>query len=611
MLKNLRIGVKLIGTFLLIAAIALGIGIAGMWGLKKVKAELKEITGVNMINMENEMLIAQYMNKIFAAERGLMVYNQKKDRDLQYGFIDDSLKGIEESQKAWESTTETKEEGALWKDYKEGITAWNEALKKEINLNKEKDKILEAGVQENDKKLKDINETISTAHEDARKILLPTRAKMEELVKVTKKIADEKAALAMALSARIETIIIWVVIGGIIVSILIGLIISRSITKPLEEGVEAANRLAEGDLTIQLESRSKDETGILIQALSEMVEKLKEVVMNIKTSADYVASGSQQMSATAEQLSQGATEQAASAEEASSAMEQMASNVRQNSENAQQTDKIAVKVSGDAVEGGDSVRETVKAMKEIAEKINIIEEIARQTNMLALNAAIEAARAGEHGKGFAVVAAEVRKLAERSQFAAAEISQLSLSSTRIAEKAGTLLEKIVPEIRKTAELVQEITVASNEQNQGAEQINKAMQQLDQVIQQNAGASEEMSATAEELSSQASAMQDMIAFFKLDFRSKSVSSSRIQNDVKMAKTRDADDEKHKTFSSNRQKSPTGGNGVKNKKRNLITDEDIDEIPIKKHAKTKASTGHGAHIDLGSNQSDMDDNEFVKF
>jgi len=195
-------------------------------------------------------------------------------------------------------------------------------------------------------------------------------------------------------------------------------------------------------------------------------------------------------------------------------MEQMAANIKQNADNALQTEKIALKSAEDAKEGGEAVAQTVSAMKQIAEKISIIEEIARQTDLLALNAAIEAARAGEHGKGFAVVASEVRKLAERSQTSAAEISSLSGSSVEVAEKAGNMLVKIVPDIQKTAELVQEISAASNEQNAGADQINKALQQLDQVIQQNSSASEEMASTSEELSGQAEQLQTTINFFKI-------------------------------------------------------------------------------------------------
>ncbi|MBF0566819.1 MAG: MCP four helix bundle domain-containing protein, partial [Nitrospirae bacterium] len=227
-----------------------------------------------------------------------------------------------------------------------------------------------------------------------------------------------------------------------------------------------AESIAEGDLTVNLISGRSKDTGIFA-AIKEMVDKLKAVVVDVRSASNNVASGSQELSSGAQQLSEGATEQAASVEEASSSMEQMSSNIRQTSDNANQTAKLATKSAQDARESGKSVSEAVSAMKEIASKISIIEEIARQTNLLALNAAIEAARAGEHGKGFAVVASEVRKLAERSQKAAGEITQLSASSVKVAEQAGDMLSRLVPDIQKTAELVQEITAASNEQNTGA------------------------------------------------------------------------------------------------------------------------------------------------
>ncbi|MFH0995069.1 MAG: methyl-accepting chemotaxis protein [Pseudomonadota bacterium] len=281
----------------------------------------------------------------------------------------------------------------------------------------------------------------------------------------------------------------------------------------MNEITGVAEQIADGNLMVDIRERSEQDK--LIQALALMIEKLTDVVKNVQNASDNVATRSQEMSAKTEQISQGATEQAASAEEVSSSMEQMTSNIMQNADNAQQTEKIAVKCAEDAREGGNAVGETVSAMKEIASKISIIEEIARQTNMLALNAAIEAARAGEHGKGFAVVAAEVRRLAERSQTAAGEINRLSASSVQIAEHAGELLGSIVPAIQKTADLVQEINSASNEQKTGADQINKAIQQLDQVIQQNAAAAEEMAATATELDGQAGELQTSAAFFRTD------------------------------------------------------------------------------------------------
>mgnify|MGYP001336264353 CR=1 FL=1 len=301
---------------------------------------------------------------------------------------------------------------------------------------------------------------------------------------------------------------------AIILAVATAFFITRSITRPLLEAVGIANQLSEGALDLSIEVHSKDETGQLLEAMKNMAARLREMVSDVKGAAENVSAGSQELTSTAEQIAQGASEQASSAEEISASMEQMTSNIKQNAENALQTDKIAVKSAEDAAEGGRAVTETVAAMKEIAGKISIIEEIARQTNLLALNAAIEAARAGEHGKGFAVVASEVRKLAERSQNAAAEISTLSVTSVNVAERAGAMLHKIVPDIRRTAELVQEISAACAEQNAGADQINKAIQQLDLVIQQNATVSEEMASTSEELQSQSEQLLQTIQFFRL-------------------------------------------------------------------------------------------------
>ena len=285
-----------------------------------------------------------------------------------------------------------------------------------------------------------------------------------------------------------------------------------SMVDNLNSAAHVAKRIAEGDLTV--EARALSEKDVLGQALTLMLQNLRRTVSDVAVAAENVASGSGQLSSTAQQLSQGATEQAASAEESTSAMEEMAASVQQNADNARQTDKIASKAAEDARSSGEAVVRTVGAMRQVAEKIGIIEEIARKTDLLALNAAVEAARAGEHGKGFAVVASEVRKLAERSQTAAAEISHLTVDGVQTAETAGELLSKLVPDIQKTAELVREIAAASVEQSTGAGQVNKAIQQLDQVIQQNSAASEEMASTAEELSSQAEVLQSTIGFFSL-------------------------------------------------------------------------------------------------
>jgi methyl-accepting chemotaxis protein len=273
----------------------------------------------------------------------------------------------------------------------------------------------------------------------------------------------------------------------------------------------AAEQVSGGNLTVTLRERSAQDK--LMQALIAMVSGLTRTVSDIRSIAGEVAAASQSISTASVQVSKGASAQAAAAEEASSSMEEMVSNIKQNADNAGQTDKIANKSAKDAQESGKSVLEAVAAMKEIANKISIIEEIARQTNLLALNAAIEAARAGEHGKGFAVVAAEVRKLAERSQKAAGEINQLSSTTLRVSEKSGEMLDKLVPDIQRTAELVQEISAASKEQDTGAEQINKALQQLEQVIQQNASAAEEMASTTEELTGQSEQLVSALSFFR--------------------------------------------------------------------------------------------------
>jgi methyl-accepting chemotaxis protein len=325
-------------------------------------------------------------------------------------------------------------------------------------------------------------------------------------------IMTDEVMLSQADQTRMMVLIMG--ITAVVLGVLMAVFITRGIVNPIKKGIRIVENVSKGDLSIDVDVRQKDEVGQLADAMQTMIDRLRQITGEIKEAAANVTSGSEAMSSSSQQMSQGATEQAASAEEVSSSMEEMASNIRQNADNAAQTEKMAQKAAQDAQEGGSAVHQTVTAMKEIAEKINIIEEIARNTNLLALNAAIEAARAGEHGKGFAVVASEVRKLAERSQRAAGEISELSVSSVDVAEQAGKLLEELVPNIERTAELVQEISAASAEQTSGAEQINKAIIQLDQVIQSNASASEEMASMAEELSSQADSMNSTIAYFKL-------------------------------------------------------------------------------------------------
>jgi methyl-accepting chemotaxis protein len=287
----------------------------------------------------------------------------------------------------------------------------------------------------------------------------------------------------------------------------------NAMTENLRATAAIADKIAEGDLTVKAKPLSdKDTLGL---ALEQMVERLRSVVGNALIASDSVSSGSQELSATSEQISQGATEQAAAAEQASASMEEMAANIKQNADNAAQTEKISRQSAKDAELSGEAVNRAVTAMQTIAEKITIVQEIARQTDLLALNAAVEAARAGEHGRGFAVVASEVRKLAERSQVAATEIGAVSSETVKAAQSAGEMLQTLVPNIRRTAELVAEISAACREQDVGASQINEAIQQLDKVTQQNAAASDQMTSTSEELSGQAEELQASIAFFRTE------------------------------------------------------------------------------------------------
>ncbi|SEG74908.1 HAMP domain-containing methyl-accepting chemotaxis protein [Bosea lathyri] len=325
--------------------------------------------------------------------------------------------------------------------------------------------------------------------------------------------AGAKAAAEQA--AFTKTLLIGMLLGSLAFALAAALWIAISISRGLNSAVNAAGSIAQGDLTQTVELKGNDEITDLLRAVDGMSGKLREIVGQVNTAADNMSSGSQELSASAEQLSQGSTEQAASTEEASSSMEEMAANVKQNAENAATTEKMAAQSARDAEASGMAVGKAVDAMQTIAQKINIVQEIARQTDLLALNAAVEAARAGEHGRGFAVVASEVRKLAERSQAAAAEIGTLSVDTVKVAQEAGSMLARLVPDIKKTAELVEEITAACREQDVGSTQINQAIQQLDKVTQQNAAASEQVSATSEELAAQAVQLQDAIAFFRID------------------------------------------------------------------------------------------------
>ena len=343
----------------------------------------------------------------------------------------------------------------------------------------------------------------------------PTTSEIVKLSDYQLEAARTAREEGMALSSTLTRYMIVVALLAMAAAATAAWFVARAIRRNLNRATGLATAVAEGDMSQTVDATSRDEVGTLVDALNAMVVRLRGVIGDTNQAAETVAAGSQQLSASSEQVSQGATEQAAAAEEASASMEEMAANIKQNADNAAQTEKIARQSSRDAEASGVAVDRAVGAMRVIAEKIGIVQEIARQTDLLALNAAVEAARAGEHGRGFAVVASEVRKLAERSQTAAAEISAVSGDTVQAAAQAGEMLTKLVPDIRRTAELVAEISAACREQDIGASQINQALQQLDTVTQQNASASEQISATSEELTHQAEALKANIAFFQVD------------------------------------------------------------------------------------------------
>ena len=497
---DMRIMNKLLLSFGIILSIMAGLGWFASTQMSEVNDKSTEISDNWLPSVQACGALGAMIREIRIAEYGHVISEDEKNMAEYENRIEQYAAAMQKVRAEYEKLPSLEEESRLYEEFKRH---WDLYIK-------ENGAILALS---RDKKTQEAMEAMRGA---SRTECNAAKGALDKIIQIQKSASDAASAEGDAIYAHARTSIIIANVAAILVGILLAFLVARVITRQLgtEPGVIAsvADRVAGGDLTVSFDDTARH-IGVYAD-IKRMCERLREIVAEVQGASENVASGSEEMSASAEQLSQGATEQAASVEEVSSSMEQMASNIRQNADNAAQTEKIALKAAQDADASGRTVVQAVDAMKKIAEKISIVEEIARQTNLLALNAAIEAARAGEHGKGFAVVAAEVRKLAERSGTAAAEISDLSSSTVTVADQAGQMLVKLVPDIQRTAELVQEISAASNEQNAGAEQINKALQQLDQVIQQNASASEEMASTSEELSSQAEQLQATIGFFRL-------------------------------------------------------------------------------------------------
>ena len=412
------------------------------------------------------------------------------------------LKKLQDGRAAYEKMISSAEEKSLYEEFSKQFVAYLLIHDKLVLLS-----------QQNKTK-----EGLALLNGDSKKLFNEYSATLLKLVELNVKGGEAASAAGDTEYAASQKWVSGFIGLGILLGILIATLIVRGLLRQLGgEPAYVAQLVAQigrGDLTATVKTKANDDSSMLY-AVGQMVGNLVRVVSEVRSSANALSSASEEVSATAQSMSQASSEQAASVEETSASVEQMTASITQNTENAKVTDGMAVQAAKQASDSGSAVSQTVEAMKQIAKRIGIIDDIAYQTNLLALNAAIEAARAGEHGKGFAVVAGEVRKLAERSQIAAQEISEMSTSSLEVAEKAGGLLQEMVPAIKKTSELVQEIAAASEEQSSSVGQVNTSMVQLNQITQQNASSSEELAATAEEMSGQAEQLQQLMAFFKVE------------------------------------------------------------------------------------------------
>jgi methyl-accepting chemotaxis protein len=514
MFANLTVRTKIAALLAFaVAALLLVMAIAIM-GLKREGEMLAEIGGNRLPSVQALLEISEGQTAIRSVNRSIdamalypeehaEVANRVKSKTEIWARIDKAWK-------IYEPLTQTAEEEKVWKQFLKEWDAWKQG---DAQISQIEEQIGRVEASRRKELFAELHRTVVAL----RSAFSTAEATLNKLVELNAgygdaAVKDAEAASAAALNRM------YVTSGtALVVMVVLGLLILNGILRQLggdpQYAADIVRRVAEGDLSAEVRLKPGDDRSLLY-AMKTMIDKLSQVVQEVNNGAESLASASEEVSATAQSLSQAANEQAAGTEETSASVEQMTASISQNTENAKVTDGIASKAALEAAEGGDAVRSTVAAMQQIAKKISIIDDIAYQTNLLALNAAIEAARAGEHGKGFAVVAAEVRKLAERSQVAAQEIEQVASSSVQLAEKAGSLLDAMVPNIRRTSNLVQEITAASEEQSSGVGQINSAVTQLSQTTQQNASSSEELAATAEEMSGQAEQLQQTMAFFKL-------------------------------------------------------------------------------------------------
>ncbi|WP_433909683.1 methyl-accepting chemotaxis protein [Sphingomonas yabuuchiae] len=495
---RVTIKAKLAGTFaivLLLLAIVVGVGVSRVNALNVMIADI--IDGPAQ-RIKLSLTADGDIGRAIRAEKNMMLTEDLvQTRNFDSSFVQYDAKILESLNGGLKIATE------------QGRPVWTKALEEWRAYKAISDRARALAMQNKNAEAAVISMT------EGRAAAVRLTETLNKLAEITQGQMVKAKAEAATVYAAARTTLMTTAVVALLIAVAGALWIALIVSKGLRKVDEAVSAVADGDLSNEVHVASNDEIKDLVDTVNRMTIRLRETIGQTAQAAQNVAAGSQQLSSSSEQVSQGATEQAAAAEEASASMEQMAANIKQNADNAAQTEKIARQSSQAAEQSGVAVEKAVIAMRTIAEKIGIVQEIARQTDLLALNAAVEAARAGEHGRGFAVVAAEVRKLAERSQTAAAEISGMSSDTVGAATQAGEMLTRLVPDIRRTAELVAEISAACREQDIGAVQINEAIQQLDKVTQQNASASEQISSTSEELASQAEELQESIAYFRVE------------------------------------------------------------------------------------------------
>jgi methyl-accepting chemotaxis protein len=499
--KNLRLATQLLAAFILVALISGVVGAIGYRNIHKIDEADTFLYEKCTVPLGQMSTIIGDFNIIRLNVVRMATAPDKESAKKYMETIDTLVKEMSVALDGYSKTLIDAEDEANFKKMKADLEAYDKA----------NDQVLALKLAGRDK------EALAYIDGDLKKMGSDLRIFLTKMVELNVKAAKESSANNTKTANSADRQMLVTIALGILASIMIGIFVTRFIKKQVggepRYAAEIVQRVAAGDLMVEVVLAQGDTTSMMA-SIKDMVGKLGEIISQVRENAGTLVSAAEQLSSMAQSISQGATEQAASVEETSASMEEMSASIAQNNENSKVTGDLALKTAKEAVEGGKAVGETVDAMKQIARKIAIIDDIAYQTNLLALNAAIEAGRAGEHGKGFAVVAAEVRKLAERSQVAAEEISQLATGSVDLAGKAGTLLETIVPSIQRTSDLVQEISAASAEQNSGVGQINGALTQISQAVQQSAAASEELASTSEEVNAQATALQTTMDFFTL-------------------------------------------------------------------------------------------------